>query len=389
MDNSTDVEATNSDLREEVQKRYGEGAKAVEAALCCPIDYDPKYLKIIPQDVLDRDYGCGDPSRYVRKGDTVLDLGSGGGKICFIASQIVGPKGKVIGIDMTDDMLSLARANAPIIAESLGYANVEFKRGHIEDLKLDLDKLNNWLNEHPIKNLSDLEKLEAETLRMKSELTMVPDNSVDVIVSNCVLNLVSDRKKKQLFHEMYRVLKVGGRIAVSDIVSDEESPEELKENSRLWSGCISGALTEMGFVSALEEAGFHGMKIDKYDDEPWQVVEGIEYRSATYLAYKGTQGICLEKNQALIYKGPWRSVNDDDGHCFKRGVRSAVCEKTYTLMQKDPYKDMFYKVEPNIKIEETIEWMSNNCEVRVRDPQETKKGSAKITTNPSQRGDCC
>jgi SAM-dependent methyltransferase len=224
---------------------------------------------------------------------------------------------------------------------------------------------------------------------MKSELTMVADNSVDVIVSNCVLNLVSDRKKKQLFHEMYRVLKVGGRIAVSDIVSDEESPEELKENPRLWSGCISGALTEMGFVSALEEAGFHGVKIDKYDDEPWQVVEGIEYRSATYLAYKGKQGICLEKNQALIYKGPWRSVNDDDGHCFERGVRSAVCEKTYTLMQKDPYKDMFYKVEPNVKIEESIEWMSNNCEVRVRDPKETKKGSAKITTNPSQRGDCC
>jgi ubiquinone/menaquinone biosynthesis C-methylase UbiE len=318
-----------------------------------------------------------------------LDLGSGGGKICFIASQIVGPEGKVIGIDMTDDMLSLARANAPIIAESLGYANVEFKRGHIEDLKLDLDKLNNWLNEHPIKNLSDLEKLEAETLRMKSELTMVADNSIDVIVSNCVLNLVSDRKKKQLFHEMYRVLKVGGRIAVSDIVSDEESPEELKENPRLWSGCISGALTEMGFVSALEEAGFHGVKIDKYDDEPWQVVEGIEYRSATYLAYKGKQGICLEKNQALIYKGPWRSVNDDDGHCFERGVRSAVCEKTYTLMQKDPYKDMFYKVEPNVKIEESIEWMSNNCEVRVRDPKETKKGSAKITTDPSQKGDCC
>jgi len=127
--------ATNADVRGDVQERYAAGANAVEAALCCPVDYDPQYLKIIPQDVLDRDYGCGDPSRYVREGDTVLDLGSGGGKICFIAQQIVGPKGKVIGIDMTDDMLELARSNAPILAEKLGYDNVTFKRGHIEDLK--------------------------------------------------------------------------------------------------------------------------------------------------------------------------------------------------------------------------------------------------------------
>ena len=152
---SSEIDSTNSDVREEVQKRYGEGAKEVEDALCCPIDYDPKYLKIIPKEVLDRDYGCGDPSRYVRSGDVVLDLGSGGGKICFIASQIVGPTGKVIGIDMTDDMLSLARANAPLIAETLGYANVEFKRGHIEDLKLDLDILNNWLSKNPVKNSND------------------------------------------------------------------------------------------------------------------------------------------------------------------------------------------------------------------------------------------
>ena len=386
---SSEIDSTNSDVREEVQKRYGEGAKEVEDALCCPIDYDPQYLKIIPKEVLDRDYGCGDPSRYVRSGDVVLDLGSGGGKICFIASQIVGPTGKVIGIDMTDDMLSLARANAPLIAETLGYANVEFKRGHIEDLKLDLDILNNWLSKNPVKNSNDLEKLEAQTLKIKSELTMVPDNSIDVIVSNCVLNLVSDTKKKQLFQEMFRVLKVGGRVAVSDIVSDEESPQNLKDDSRLWSGCISGALTEMGFISALEEAGFYGIKLDKFDVEPWQVVEGIEYRSATYLAYKGNHDVCLEKNQALIYKGPWLSVEDDDGHSFIRGVRSAVCEKTFDLMQQEPYKDMFYKVEPNIKVEGSVEWTSSNCEVRLREPQETKKGTPKTTINPNQKSGCC
>ena len=381
--------ATNADVRSDVQERYAAGANAVEAALCCPVDYDPQYLKIIPQDVLDRDYGCGDPSRYVREGDTVLDLGSGGGKICFIAQQIVGPKGKVIGIDMTDDMLELARTNAPILAEKLGYDNVTFKRGHIEDLKTDLDLLNGWLAENPVQNAGDMEKMEEEILRLGKEMTMIPDNSVDVIVSNCVLNLVSDSKKKQMFAEMYRVLKVGGRVAVSDIVSDEDSPESLKNDSKLWSGCISGALREDEFCTALEEAGFHGIHMDKWEEDPWQIVQGIEYRSATYLAYKGKAGECLEKNQAVIYKGPWRQVQDDDGHVFKRGERSAVCAKTFALMQREPYSDMFYAIEPATPVEGRIEWPAEDCGVRRRDPQETKRGQPRITTDPSQSSSCC
>ena len=383
------VDATNADVRDGVQDRYGAGAQAVEAALCCPIDYNPQYLEIIPQDVLDRDYGCGDPSRYVREGETVLDLGSGGGKICFIASQIVGPKGRVIGVDMTDEMLALARENAPIIAERVGYANVEFRRGHIEDLKLDLDALDKWLAKNPVKSAKDMEAMDAEILRMKSELTMIPDDSVDVIVSNCVLNLVSDTKKKQLFAEMFRVLKVGGRVAVSDIISDEDSPEALKQDERLWSGCISGALTELGFVAALEDAGFHGITVDKFETEPWQIVEGIEYRSATYLAYKGKQGECLEKNQAVIYKGPFRQVQDDDGHVFMRGERSAVCEKTFNLMQREPYTDMFYTVEPSVPVTDRIMWPAEDCGVRRRDPQETKRGAPKLTTDPSQSSSSC
>lgn len=388
-DGFQNVDATNADVRDGVQDRYGAGAQAVEAALCCPVDYNPQYLEIIPQDVLDRDYGCGDPSRYVREGETVLDLGSGGGKICFIASQIVGAKGRVIGVDMTDEMLALARENAPIIAERVGYANVEFRRGHIEDLKLDLDALDKWLAKNPVKSAKDMEAMDAEILRMKSELTMIPDNSVDVIVSNCVLNLVSDTKKKQLFAEMFRVLKVGGRVAVSDIISDEESPEEMKNDERLWSGCISGALTELGFIEALEEAGFHGITVDKFEMEPWQIVEGIEFRSATYLAYKGKQGECLEKNQAVIYKGPWRQVQDDDGHVFMRGERSAVCEKTFHLMQKEPYSEMFYAVEPSIPVTDRIEWPAEDCGVRRREPEETKKGAPKLTTDPSQSSSSC
>ena len=125
-----------------------------------------------------------------------------------------------------------------------------------------MDALDTWLEKNPVKSAADMEAMDAEILRMKNEMKLIADDSVDVIVSNCVLNLVSDSKKKQLFAEMFRVLKVGGRVAVSDIISDEDSPEALKNDARLWSGCISGALTETGFIEALEDAGFHGIHVD-------------------------------------------------------------------------------------------------------------------------------
>jgi len=133
-----------------VRQRYAAGAKECAEKLCCPVNYEPAYLSVIPQEVIERDYGCGDPSRYLREGETVLDLGSGTGKICFIAAQIVGPNGKVIGVDMTDEMLEVARRNAPIIAQRIGYANVEFRKGRIQDLALDLELLDRKLKDSPI-----------------------------------------------------------------------------------------------------------------------------------------------------------------------------------------------------------------------------------------------
>jgi ubiquinone/menaquinone biosynthesis C-methylase UbiE len=374
------------DVQSSVQDRYGDGANACESSLCCAVSYDPKYLKVIPQEVIERDYGCGDPSQYLREGETVLDLGSGGGKICFIASQIVGETGKVIGVDMTPDMLKLARDSAPKVAEEIGYNNVSFVRGHIEDLKTDLDLVDKFLAEHPVASVGDYEELTREISRIGSEQPLIEDDSVDVIVSNCVLNLVSDVDKEQLFNEMYRVLKVGGRIAVSDIVSDEVSPEHLKKDSKLWSGCISGALQEAEFVKMLEDAGFHGIVIDNYESEPWQIVEGIEYRSVTIVAYKGKEGPCIEKNQAVIYKGPWLQVIDDDGHVFCRGERMAVCEKTFNLMNSEPYKEEIIPVEPAITVETNEDMVCG--EGALRHPQETKKGIKPITTDANQ-GNCC
>ena len=273
-----------------VRQRYAAGAKERADKLCCLVDYDSEYLQAIPREVIERDYGCGDPSRHVHEGETVLDLGSGTGKICFIAAQIVGPKGKVIGVDMTDEMLEVARRNAPIVAERIGYANVEFRKGRIQDLALDLELLDRELKQNPIMNAASFLAADAlaEELRVKHPL--IASDSIDVVVSNCVLNLVEPKSKRQLFDEICRVLEKGGRAVISDIVSDEEVPGEMQNDPELWSGCISGAFTEDGFVAAFENAGFYGIQILNRDADPWRTVQGIEFRPVTIQAFKGKQG---------------------------------------------------------------------------------------------------
>src|SRR5713226_9189181 len=279
-----------------VKSRYAACAQAPEASLCCPVEYSEDLLKVIPREVIERDYGCGDPSKYLRAGETVLDLGSGTGKICFIAAQIVGAQGKVIGVDMTDEMLEVARRNAPVVAERIGYSNVEFRKGRIQDLALDLERLDAELKRNPITDAASFLAADelAEELRFKHPL--IATDSVDVVVSSCVLNLVEPKSKRQLFDEIFRVLKKGGRAVISDIVADEQVPTHLQSNAELWSGCISGALTEEGFLTAFENAGFYGIQILERDFNPWRTVQGLEFRSVTVEAFKGKQGECFERN---------------------------------------------------------------------------------------------
>ena len=137
---------------------------------------------------------------------------------------------------------------------------------------------------------------------------------MDIVLSNCVLNLVRHEEKDASFRELYRVVRRGGRIAISDIVSDEEVPEHLRQDPELWSGCISGALRESEFLEALERVGFYGIEIAERSDRPWRTVEGIEFRSLTVTARKGKEGPCLDRGQAVIYRAPWKRVIDDDGH---------------------------------------------------------------------------
>ena len=350
---------------------------------------DFRYLEIIPQEVLERDYGCGDPSRYVREGDRVLDLGSGGGKICFIASQIVGPKGQVIGVDMNPEMLSLARTAELAVAESNGYANIDFYRGRIQDLRLDMDALDRRLAEHPISDVESLDALEEAKQQMRRDAPMVPDGSIDIVVSNCVLNLVRETDKQQLIQEIYRVLDVGGRIAISDIVSDEEVDEALKADPKLWSGCISGAFFERDILEKLERAGFYGIEIDKWEEEPFAIVDGIEFRSVTITATKGKEGPRLEANEAVIYRGPWKQVVDDDGHTLVRGERTAVCAKTYRIFGAAPYRDQLIAIPPRVAVAEDARGEFDCCRSHTRHPRETKGQDYRVTREPGEDGGSC
>ena len=173
-----------------VKDRYSAASEEREQALCCPVNYEEKYLKVLPQELIDRDYGCGDPSQYVNEGETVLDLGSGGGKICYIASQIVGPSGKVIGVDMNPAMCRKAKAHAT-------------DRGTV-----------------------------MECHEGAMEAIPVPDASVDAVISNGVINL-SFRKRK-VIEELFRVVKPGGRISITDIVSAKQLTQSIVNDPKLW-----------------------------------------------------------------------------------------------------------------------------------------------------------
>ncbi len=327
-------------VEEAVRERYSEAAHQSEAALCCPVNYDPKYLDIIPTEIIERDYGCGDPSRHVRPGEVVLDLGSGGGKICYIAAQVVGPNGRVIGIDCNDDMLALARRHQRPIGEKLGFHNVEFRKGEIQDLRLDLERLERYLAEHPVRSSGGWShaKEHAESLRQTAPL--VADGTVDVVVSNCVLNLVRSEDRHQLFAELFRVLRPGGRAVISDIVSSEDVPAELQIDPRLWSGCISGAFREDRFLMAFEAVGFHGVELVERQSEPWMTVGRFEFRSLTVRAVKPLAASPRETPWTVIYRGPWKNVTTDFGLTLARGERIEVTDSLGKMLAQAPYREV-------------------------------------------------
>lgn len=219
-------EPLETDVRTEVRKRYGEYAKSSNQVACCRADtvtgqagYSEEELNSLPESTKVVAAGCGNPTAFaeLNEGETVLDLGSGGGIDCFLAAERVGPTGKVIGVDMTPEMIDVARANA----RKAKVKNAEFRLGEIEHLP-------------------------------------VADESVDVIISNCVINLSPE--KDQVFKEAYRVLKNGGRILVSDMMASG-LPEEVKKNLSLWASCIGGAVELDEYLSKIKSAGFKEVEV--------------------------------------------------------------------------------------------------------------------------------
>ena len=226
----------NEKIKEYVKKRYGEIAKtecSSRSSSCCSssscgpppqyvawkLGYSPDDIESVPEDSV-LGLGCGNPVALasLKEGETVLDLGSGGGIDVFLAAKKVGPQGKVIGVDMTQEMVTRAKATA----SEHSYKNVEFRLGEIENIP-------------------------------------VEDETVDVIISNCVINLAPDKLK--VFQEAYRVLKPNGRIMVSDLVTEGELPDEVRKSFDAWAGCIAGALEKSDYLNKIANAGFKNVKV--------------------------------------------------------------------------------------------------------------------------------
>lgn len=391
--NSTQVSDTSSDLsyniEMEVLDRYQTGAREKQPSLCCPTNYAGNYLELIPEEIIEKDYGCGDPTQYVREGEVVVDLGSGAGKNCYIVAQKLGPEGKVIGIDFNDEMLSLSRRYQDEFSGKVGFHNTEFLKGKIQDLKLPLDKIQAWLQHNPITSIDGLMAYEQECDRLRQSTPLIADNSIDTVISNCVLNLVQPDDKQQLFKEIHRVLKPGGRAVISDIVCDELPTPKILNDPELWSGCIAGAFLEAGFLSMFEDAGFYGIEILKREETPWQVIDGVEFRSMTVRAYKRHGGDRRDRKQAVIYRGPWKQVTDDNGNTYLRGEKMAVSSNTYQQIAGDnsPYENDVIGLEPStpIPLEEAGEFSC--CTPKIRNPRDLKGSQSKQTS--TETSSCC
>jgi arsenite methyltransferase len=270
------------ELKEIVKEKYGQAALHVNAGGCsccgasvapdaCPDPitsnlYGPAQTGDLPPEALLASLGCGNPTALAQlhPGETVLDLGSGGGIDVLLSAHRVGPSGKAYGLDMTDEMLALARENQ----RKAGVANVEFLKGEIENIPL-------------------------------------PGNSVDVIISNCVINLSGD--KDRVLREAFRVLKPGGRLAVSDVVVRGEVPSSVRQNMLLWVGCIAGALQDHDYVAKLANAGFTDIDI-----EPTRIYTIEEAR-----AFLSGQGVDVDAIAPQV-QGKFMSA-------FIRAVKPAAC----------------------------------------------------------------
>ena len=290
-----------------VRDFYGDAATHPQTELCCPVRPNEADLAHIPPEVVERFYGCGSPvsAAALQQGEVMVDLGSGAGIDCFIAAKKVGSHGHVFGVDMTPEMLAVARECAPQVAERLGFNCVEFRQGYLERIPIEV-------------------------------------STADVVTSNCVINLSPD--KPRVLREIWRILKDHGRAVIADIVSDRTVPPQMRANGQLWGECISGALTEEAFLAEFERAGFYGISV--LQKTLWREVEGYRFYSLTLRGYKfKKKALTSYAGQQAVYLGPMKATLDEEGCLYPRGVPVEVSVETAAKLAAAPYAGNFVVVD--------------------------------------------
>ncbi|MCB0736000.1 MAG: methyltransferase domain-containing protein [Bacteroidetes bacterium] len=313
-------------MHEEVKTYYGstlQSSDDLQTNACCTLTEPPKHikqaLKKVSDEVKDKYYGCGLTIPSAVKGLRILDLGSGSGRDCFIASQLVGENGYVLGVDMTDEQLEVANRNIEYHREKFGYpkSNVEFVKGNIEHL---------------------------------DELNLIP-NSFDLIISNCVINLAANKLK--VLQDAFKLLKPGGEMYFSDVYSDRRVPQHLQENKVLWGECLSGAMYWNDFLNTAKKAGFTDPRavedrpISVDNEQAQELLGDIEFYSVTYRLWKleGLESDCEDYGQAVVYKGGVEEephgLTLDGHHYFPKGKMITVCGNTYKMLHETRFKNHF------------------------------------------------
>lgn len=306
-----------------VRRYYGEVLQSsadLQTSACCTAEAMPPHLAALLRDVhpevCDRFYGCGSPLPPALDGATVLDLGCGSGRDCYLLSQLVGAKGRVIGVDMTGEQLAVAQRHIGYHAEKYGYANVDFRQGYIEDL-------------------AD---------------AGVADASVDVVVSNCVLNLSPD--KGRVFREIFRVLKPGGELYFSDVFADRRIPADLAQDPLLLGECLGGALyvedfrRHMARVGSLDARVVSSTPLAIRNAEIEQRIGFVRFQSMTIRAFQlSLEDRCEDFGQVATYLGTMRDDphhwNLDDHHRFETGRPMLVCGNTADMLTRTRYAPHF------------------------------------------------
>jgi len=306
-----------------VQDYYGKVLKStadLQTGACCTAEAMPAHLlpilKELHEEVRDRFYGCGSPIPPGLEGATVLDLGCGSGRDCYLLSKLVGPQGFVIGVDMTEEQLAVARRHQGYHAEKFGHDNVEFRQGYIEDLAA----------------------------------AGIADASVDIVISNCVLNLSPD--KARVFREIFRVLKPGGELYFSDVFADRRVPQALAEDPLMLGECLGGALYVEDFRRLMAEVGCADARICKsspiplFNPEVQHKAGNIQFRSLTIRAFKlALEDRCEDYGQVATYLGTLpeqaHAFDLDDHHHFETGRPMLVCGNTADMLAGTRYGGHF------------------------------------------------